>query len=412
MVGTGRGRGRIAAFAVAGAVVVLGAGGCGANGTGSRTPAPPATAQSTVQPAAGQPAAGQPAARTPRAPGLPAAQTANRPAVPWNSVGAGWVLDTYSTGTVATPAPVTLYLVSPAGAKYALLTWPASATPAPTLEAWAGNKTEALFQLHAPGGLPGGYGELNLSTGTMTRVAFPSTATTPLGYTLPDGQQILGSTQSGATDTIARYTQGGALVQTLATGADATSASYSPDGTALAVPAPGGLLLVSNGGGVLRKLPVPGTGSRTSCQPVRWWNAGTVLASCSGLWLVPASGAAPSRLTPVRDPGKAPGDLGDIDAWPLPSGLYLQSLGPCGTLELNRQASDGALSTVTVPGMINSPVVVTASGSELLVEQHGCHGGGALAWFNPATGAERWLFKAGAGPSAIAYADPENGTIH
>ena len=129
----------------------------------------------------------------------------------------GWVLDTYSTGTAAKPAPTTLYLVSPAGAKYALLTWPVSATPAPFLRR-AGDKTEALFGLDSANGMPDGYGELNLMTGRMTRVAFADAATLPLGYTLPEADEILGTTQHGSDYTIARYTQAGALVQTLVTG--------------------------------------------------------------------------------------------------------------------------------------------------------------------------------------------------
>ena len=44
----------------------------------------------------------------------------------------------------------------------------------------------------------------------------------------------------------------------------------------------------------------------------------------------------------------------------------------------------------------------------LLVEQLGCDGvGGQLAWYNPATKAEQWLFKTGAG-AAVAYNDPQN----
>jgi TolB protein len=370
-----------------------------------------------VQQAASQQAASQPAGASQPGPAQAGSATAHATpaasAVPWNSVAAGWVLDTYSAGTRSKPAPTTLYLISPAGAKYALLTWPASATPAPTVKAWAGDKTEALLQLYAPDGSPGGYGELNLTTGTMTRVAFTNAATTPLGYTLPDGQQILAATQSGTDTIIARYTRAGALSLTLVTEHDASGASYSPDGTALAAPAPGGLLLVANSGGRPKKLPVPGATQAGSCDPVRWWDPRTILASCGGLWLVPASGAAPSQLTPVRAPDNAVTDLGDIDAWQLPSGLYLQSLGACGTLELNKQAGNGALARVTVPGMTYSPVVVTASATELLMEQQGCHGsGGELAWFNPATGAELWLLKSGAGPSAIAYNDPRNGAIH
>jgi hypothetical protein len=70
---------------------------------------------------------------------------------------------------------------------------------------------------------------------------------------------------------------------------------------------------------VLRNLPVPGAGQKSASEPVRWWDAATILADCDGLWLVPAS-----------------------------------------------------------------------------------------AWFNPATGAEQWIFTAGAGPDAVAFNDPEN----
>jgi hypothetical protein len=62
--------------------------------------------------------------------------------------------------------------------------------------------------------------------------------------------------------------------------------------------------------------------------------------------------------------------------------------------------------------MTYSPVVVTASATELLMEQQGCHGsGGNLAWFNPATGAEQWIFRTGAGPAAVPYNDPADGTL-
>jgi TolB protein len=404
------GRGKIAAVAMTGAVVVLGAGACGVTGTGGTAPASPGTSHPAAQQAGSQQSgASQPG---PAQAGNATGHVTSAAAVPWNSVGAGWVLDTYSAGTRSKPAPTTLYLISPAGAKYALLTWPASATPAPIVRAWAGDKTEALFQLFAPGGSPGGYGELNLTTGTMTRVGFANASTTPLGYTLPHGEQILAATDSGSDTIIARFTRAGALAQTLITEHDTSGASYSPDGTALAASAPDGLLLVANSGGRPKKLPVP-VPPRGACDPVRWWDARTILASCGGLWLVPASGAAPSQLTPVRPLDNAVTDLGDIDAWQLPSGLYLQSVGACGTLELNKQAGNGALARVTVPGMTYSPVVVTASATELLMEQQGCHGsGGELAWFNPATGAEQWIFRTGAGPSAIAYNDPRNGAIH
>lgn len=432
MFGSGWRRRRVVGFAATGAALVVGAGAIGVTWAhdaararpvatqaaakqhtvvqaARRSDAAQPTGQRSASGAAAQPASSRQAGARKAAAGQASASSS---AVPWAAVGPGWVLDTYSAGTKARPAPTTLYLVSPAGAKYPLHSWPASKTPVPTLVAWAGDKTQALFEMHSADGLPDGYGELSLTTGAMTRMAFASASTTPIGYTLPAGTQLLGITQNAQSTTIARYTRAGVLVKTLVTVGQALGASYSPDGTELAVAGQGGLLLVSNAGGVPRKLPVPGAGARTLCQPARWWNATTILASCGRLWLVSVSGGAPSALTPVRDPGKPPNDYGDIDAWRLPSGLYLQSLGACGTLELNKQAANGSVSRVTVPGMTDSPVVVTASGAQLLVGQLGCGGsGGQLAWYNPATHAEHWVFKTGAGPSAVAYESPSNGNI-
>jgi hypothetical protein len=419
MFSSGWRRGAMVGLAAAGAALVIGAGALGVTWANGEARALPAASQAAPRQHAAarvvaQRSAAPPAAAARSTAAQVAASRAGNPrsAVPWRSVGPGWVLDTYSAGTRARRAPTILYLVSPGGAKYRLHSWPVSATPAPALVAWAGSKTVALFALNSANGQPAGYGELDLTTGKMTRVAFASAATTPIGYTRPAGAQILGVTQSGPHTTIARYTRSGALVKTLVTQDQALGASYSPNGTELAVPALGGLLLVSNAGGVLRKLPVPGAGAKTTCEPARWWNATTILASCGRLWLVPASGARPSALTPVRNPAEPPHDYGDLDAWRLPSGLYLQSAGACGTLELNRQAANGSLTGVTVPGMTDSPVVVTAYGAQLLVGQLGCDGGGGrLAWFDPATGAEHWLFKTGAGPSPVAYNSLENGAI-
>jgi hypothetical protein len=74
---------------------------------------------------------------------------------------------------------------------------------------------------------------------------------------------------------------------------------------------------------VIRSMPVPGT--RFSCNAVRWWSTGTILASCPTpgsdwprMWLVPASGAAPTALTPASNVHGF--DLGDFNAWQLPAG--------------------------------------------------------------------------------------------
>lgn len=343
----------------------------------------------------------------------PPQSAAARAAVPWASVGAGWVLVQYSTGTAAKPAPTTLYLVSPSGGKYAVHQWAASKAAAPRLLAWSGDKTRALLQLGSLNELE----QLNLRTGQAARISLPASVT-PADYTRPSGLQLLGVAVGSSTSTLGRYTLAGQLVQVLGKQANWVSAIYTPDGTALAVSASTGLQLVSNAGGVIRKLAVPAADQRIGCEPVRWWGPGTILAECTPkggnadqLWLVPANGAAPRALTPVRKSGP---DLGDLDAWALPSGLYLQSAGACGTLELNRQAANGSVSPVPVPGLPAGPgasvAVVTALGSRLLIHGLGCTLGGQLAWLNPGTGAETWLFKTGA-EIAVPYYSTETGTF-
>ena len=179
------------------------------------------------------------------------------------------------------------------------------------------------------------------------------------------------------------------------------SGVYSADGTTRAVSDAKGLRLVNNAGWVVRQLPVPGTDQHIGCVPVRWWNAGTILAECfakpydiARLWLLPAGGARPAALTPQRTTSGP--DFGDIDAWRLASGPYLQSLGACGTLEFNKQNANGSVTPVKVPGTLNlSTRIVTAYGQWLLVDAvTGCGGSQSLLWFNPGTRAERWLFRA------------------
>ena len=336
---------------------------------------------------------------------LTAAAPRGAAAVPWKSVGAGWVLAQVATGR----GKAALFLVSPAGTRYAL---PASDDPG-FLVAWSGGKARALFELGSASELE----QVNLQTGRASKIQIAG-AGAVLGYTLPTGRDILAVTYHGSAASLGAYSQSGRLVAALATGGDSIFGIDAPDGASLAVSAPHGLRLVSSSGTALRDLTVPGTVPALGCSPVRWWTPATVLADCyttsgttfySHLYLVPANGARPAELTPARI---ASHDLGDLGAWPLPSGLYLQSEGACGTLEINRQAANGAVTPVTVPGA-NAPSygVLTAAGPRLLVQTLGCAGGGQLLWFNPATHSETWLFRGGVS-AVVPFASPEDdGTI-
>jgi hypothetical protein len=127
------------------------------------------------------------------------------------------------------------------------------------------------------------------------------------------------------------------------------------------------------------------------------------------LWLVPDSGARPTALTPERKASAH--DLGELDAWRLTSGLYLQSAGTCGSL-INKQAANGSITAVKVPGTPNTQnVIVTADRPRLLIDvQNSCVTGAGLLWFNLGTYARQWLLKAPAGAfsTVVAYNSSEN----
>jgi hypothetical protein len=344
-----------------------------------------------------------PALAAPAAPRTGAAQTAS--AVPWSKVGPGWALAAYSAsqegeGVKFKAGPVTLYLVSPQGGRYKLFTWSARSPQAGWyMLGWSGDTTRALFSssLFATGRER--IYQLQLRTGKITNFRLPSHVLA-VGYTRPDGLNILAEKwapgNGNSPTTLQRYSLTGSLQKDLATvkGLDLLAgitaippAPYNSAGTRLAAGTTNGLVLISNAGGVIRKLPVPGV--KFGCDAVRWWSTSTILATCSvanepgpRMWLIPASGAKPTALTPVRTGSRF--DFGDFDAWQLSSGLYVDGFGACGTLVIGRQPAHGNEQQVNVPGA-GSPLIVNATSSKLMVERiNPCSAGTSLVWFNPA----------------------------
>ena len=333
---------------------------------------------------------------------LSGGQVAARSAVPWDKVGAGWALATYSAGhggegVKPTAGALTLYLVDPQGGRYKLSTWPASSPRSEWhLLGWSGDGRRALFVTSTSLGSTDRdhVYQLQLRTGRVTGFTLPGRVTA-VGYTRPDGVNIVAekwanSTGTGAI-TVERYSLTGKLQKNLVTikDEDYPSVAYSSNGTELAAGIGNGLELVSNAGGVIRKLPVPNV--TEGCTAVRWWNSGTVLASCMvtneagpRMWLVPASGAGPRALTPVRTGTN--GDLGDFNAWQLSSGLYVDGYTGCGAVLIGRQPAHGKEQIVNMPGNPGSVLIVNATKSSLMVERiNGCVPDISLVWFNPAT---------------------------
>ena len=78
--------------------------------------------------------------------GVAAAQPAGGTAqasVPWDRVGAGWVLAQYASALPeGGSGPAALYLISPGGTRYRLVRWP-DWRSAPQLVAWSGDGRRA-----------------------------------------------------------------------------------------------------------------------------------------------------------------------------------------------------------------------------------------------------------------------------
>jgi len=330
---------------------------------------------------------------------LGAGQVGSRAAVPWGRVGPGWSVVLYSAargaeGTRPEAGPLTLYLVDPSGGRYRMFTWRAhSRETGWYLLAWSGDARRAMFvptsELYNSGREQ--VFQLQLRTGAITSFRLPA-GVSAVGYTRPDGLNILADrgqgVSAGATGTLMRFSLTGHLQKTLASVRGLGAAAYQPAGLEVAAGSRDGIALVSNAGGVIRRLIVPGV--TEGCGAVRWWGAGTILASCavSGtpgpqLWLVPASGATPTALTPAR---RGYGfDQGDFNAWQLSSGLYLDGVSACGTLVIGRQPARGPEQQVRVPGAASS-LIYAATRTRLLVQRlGGCSPGASLVWLNPAS---------------------------
>jgi hypothetical protein len=316
---------------------------------------------------------------------LPASQ------IPWKQVGPGWILAAWNPtpgrdpGQTApagqpTAAPVTLYLLDPAGGRYAITTFPPSkgAGPddpshTPQLADWSGDGRHALFEEFVDAGAKTTVTEVDLASGA--KQTFTAPAYTSVAYSRPIGQAILLSntdSSNGYVATLKRVDLGGTTQLSFPTNQLGPAGRFNnaylqtPDGTQLVLGADNGMVAMGNDGVVARQLPMPGPYSR--CRPVRWWTSAVILAACdippppsgpvggseSQLWQVPLASGAPTALTSVSGQ-----DLGYQNAWQLPSGTFLDDVPGCGGDGLLfRLATDMQTTQVDVPGVAHGKTVV------------------------------------------------------
>jgi TolB protein len=223
-------------------------------------------------------------------------------------------------------AATTLYLVDPAGDRYAITTF-SGANARLRLADWSGDGSHALF-VSSGYPKPSRVISIDLHTGEQTTIpaqGYPR-------YTRPDGKALRVSTRLSGKQpgTLKRVDFAGNVQQTYPTeelgGAGLFSGSYleAPDGSQLVLATSNhgndlvprsddSLVVVGNDGRIIRTLPTPM--QNADCTPVRWWAPTVVLANCSAergsgrqLWTVPIDCGAPTALTAVNsgqgdDPG-------------------------------------------------------------------------------------------------------------
>lgn len=344
--------------------------------------------------------------------GIPAAAVARTPSSamaiapsPWRQAGPGWAVVEYSTAstTGSVKGATTFYLVSPAGRKYPFYRTPATKYPSLFLIDWSGDRRRIFVQQNAFGNPQRlTYQQISLVTGTVVNRFSLSSDVLPDEYTRPRGDGFLAEGSGNHLGDF-RYDMTGHLQATLGRGTFLNGLLDAPDGSFILAGTLSGIDVVSNAGRITRRIRIPITkpATRHVCNPVRWWNRTTVLADCfdlapydtDRLWLVPMHGGRPKPLTPAL---RAHGLFqGYVDAWSLPSGLYLQADNSHDTLSIVRQSPSGTEHTIHIPGPAGiSDFIDTALGSRLLIDTGlGVSNTSSLFWYNPSTRAIRYVFQ-------------------
>lgn len=314
--------------------------------------------------------------------------------IPWDQVGPGWILATWSMAPDPPPqyhptdqplpeSPVALYLFDPAGGRYAITsispappTEPGGFSGTPRLADWSGDGRHALFQYWYGVGRHTTMIKVDLATGA--KQTFTVDGDYAAGtYSRPASQAILVSTSNS----LERVDLSGAKQLTFPIDQLGSAGKFNgfslqtPDGGQLVLGTDKGMVVVGNDGAVTRELPMPGP--RSNCRPVRWWTSAVVLAACdtpatasipfdsaTQLWQVPLAGGAPTALTQVNGH-----DLGYWNAWQVPSGTFLQNVPGCGGDGLLfRLTTDMQTEQVIVPGVDKEkPVLVVGVTNDKLV---------------------------------------------
>lgn len=250
--------------------------------------------------------------------------------IPWEEVGTGWLLVRYlqaHSGGWDPAAPQALLLIDPEDTTYVVSGWDG----APVL-AWSPDGRRILV-------FDGELRVIDLRDGATSVIPVDLPAGLDVSaaghliearFTRPTGRDVVVRVQDsadhvrleclgtdgsliarlGEADLVPVYDRPGPDPRYVARG---VTWLYAPTGTEVAVATSSGISLLSNQGSPIRPLDTPGLG----CTLSRWWDSGSVLASCydsdwadspcwdqtpapggRSLWSVPSDGSPATRLTP------------------------------------------------------------------------------------------------------------------
>lgn len=320
-------------------------------------------------------------------PNLP--DSLGRDEIPWSEVGFGWAVVLFDSSKAAPTGPddvregsVVLYLVDFAGNRYEAASWEADSRP------WS----IADVRPDGTGAVVVGSGAtlddtvwtlVDLPTGATQVVHSASFPEITFGWgravklTRPTGANLVVYRSDGVDEWLERRSPAGAVLATLYRQdyVDAFGSLrwlYGHDGTSVLVSHHGGIALVGNDGTPISELWVP---MDSQCEPVRWWDPDTFLATCYGrgpasapideygnphiyhgrLWLLETDGSAGVPLNEYPADPVFVGDFGYSDARPAGPDTLLQWTGDCGAAQIADLQPDGTVNFI--PVSVSSTIV-------------------------------------------------------
>jgi hypothetical protein len=292
-------------------------------------------------------------------PGLPTALS--RSVIPMEQIDQGWVAAAYSADTINpyTDGPTVVYLVSPAGDRYELASFPAGGPQADYVGNISNDGTHVAVAIYVPGG-PSRVVSIDIATGAQRDILAVESGLS-IGTTLPTGRDVvvLHTTFNPTLDNLEVYRVNGSLFADIISRpnqAPGLTWLYGLDGTYLLVGEPNGLNIYSNDGTFVRTLDIP----PGYCEPVRWWDATTILAGCvpqdvvdaSGfyhvLWLIPLDGSPGEPLTAAPPVDWDLVEFGHADAWRANGQILLQWWGDCAARGIQVRQPGGTGDWLTV----------------------------------------------------------------